>query len=71
MPLPPPHRRHAPMPRALLALVAVIALIEVALSLADAGVLFDPSLRSRAFMTPSLNAARAAISNANTLESTS
>ena len=38
------------MPRALLALVAVIALIEVVLSLADAGILFDPSLRSRVFV---------------------
>ncbi len=47
MALPPPRRGHAPMPPALLVLVAVIALIEVALSLADRGILFDPSLRSR------------------------
>ena len=40
----PPHRT---MPRGLLALVAGIALIELVLSLADAGVLFDPSLRQR------------------------
>ena len=51
MPLPPPPQRHAPMPRALIALVAVIALIEVALSLADKGIAFDPSLRSRVFMS--------------------
>ena len=38
------------MPRALLVLVAVIALIEVVLSLADAGIVFDPSLRSRVFV---------------------
>jgi membrane associated rhomboid family serine protease len=36
-----------PMPRTLLVLVAGIALIEVVLSLADAGVIFDPTLRSR------------------------
>ena len=35
------------MPRSLLALVGLIALIEIALSLADAGILFDPSLRTR------------------------
>jgi membrane associated rhomboid family serine protease len=35
------------MPRALLALVGLIALIEVVLSLADAGILFDPSLRTQ------------------------
>lgn len=51
MSLPPPRPRHAPMPLALLGLVAVIALIEAVLSLADAGILFDPSLRSRAFMS--------------------
>jgi len=51
MPLPPPPQRHAPMPRALIALVAVIALIEVALSLADKGIAFDPSLRSRVFIS--------------------
>ncbi len=48
--LPPPRRAHAPMPPALLALVGAIALIEVVLSLADAGILFDPSLRSRAIV---------------------
>jgi membrane associated rhomboid family serine protease len=42
--------RRAPTPRALLALVGVIALIEVVLSLADAGVVFDPTLRGRAVM---------------------
>ena len=38
------------MPPALLVLVAVIALIEIVLSLADAGILFDPSLRSRVYI---------------------
>lgn len=38
------------MPRALLALVGVIALIEIVLSLADQGILFDPSLRGRMLM---------------------
>ena len=46
----PPRPHHAPMPRALVALVGVIALIEVVLSLADAGIVFDPSLRGRVFM---------------------
>ena len=46
----PPRPRHAPMPRAFLALVGVVALIEVVLSLADAGIVFDPSLRGRVFM---------------------
>jgi membrane associated rhomboid family serine protease len=50
MALVPSRRRHSPTPLALLALVGGIALIEVVLSLADAGILFDPSLRSRAFM---------------------
>jgi membrane associated rhomboid family serine protease len=45
--MPQPHR---PMPRGLAVLAAVIALIEVVLSLADAGILFDPSLRSRAYL---------------------
>jgi membrane associated rhomboid family serine protease len=43
----PPHR---PLPRALLLLVGFIALVEAALSLADSGILFDPSLRSRVFI---------------------
>jgi rhomboid protease GluP len=43
----PPFR---PLPRELLGLVGAIALIEVVLSLADAGILFDPSLRSRVIM---------------------
>ena len=43
----PPHR---PLPRALLLLVGFIALVEVVLSLADKGILFDPSLRSRVFI---------------------
>ena len=38
------------MPRSLLVLVAVIALIEVVLSLADRGILFDPSLRLRVYL---------------------
>ena len=38
------------MPRALLLLVGFIALVEVALSLGDSGILFDPSLRSRVFI---------------------
>jgi membrane associated rhomboid family serine protease len=44
-PVPDPH---GPMPRSLLALAAVIAAIEVILSLADQGWIADPSLRSRA-----------------------
>ena len=47
MTLPPPRPGHGPMPRALLALAVVIALIEIVLSLADAGVVFDHTLRSR------------------------
>jgi membrane associated rhomboid family serine protease len=43
----PPYR---PPPPALLALVGGIALIEAVLSLADAGMLFDPTLRSRVFL---------------------
>ena len=50
MSLPPPRAPHAPMPRALLGLVGVIALIEVVLGLADRGILFDPSLRGRMLM---------------------
>lgn len=38
------------MPRGLLALVGFIALVEIVLSLADAGYLFDPTLRSRVFI---------------------
>ena len=43
---PLPHSRppHAPMPRSLIALVAVIALIEIVLSLSDAGIIFEPLL---------------------------
>ncbi len=37
------------MPRVLLVLAGFIALVEVVLSLADAGVLFDPSLRQRVY----------------------
>ncbi|MCB1373530.1 MAG: rhomboid family intramembrane serine protease [Rhodobacteraceae bacterium] len=44
--LPPGGRR---LPRVLLALAGFIALIEVVLSLADAGVILDPSLRLRVF----------------------
>jgi membrane associated rhomboid family serine protease len=44
---PVPHR---PMPRALLLLVGGIALIEIVLSLADAGMIFDPSLRGRVYV---------------------
>jgi rhomboid protease GluP len=44
---PVPHR---PMPRALLLLVGGIALIEVVLSLADAGVISDTSLRGRVYV---------------------
>lgn len=42
--------RHRPLPPALLALTGIIALIEAVLSLADAGIFFDPSLRSRVFV---------------------
>lgn len=45
-----PRQPHPPMPAALLVLVGVIALIEVILSLADAGILFDPTLRGRVFV---------------------
>jgi membrane associated rhomboid family serine protease len=38
------------MPRSLLALVGFIALVEIVLSLADGGILFDPSLRTRVFI---------------------
>ena len=46
----PPSSSYRPLPRELVALVGVIALIEVVLSLADAGVIFDPSLRNRVFI---------------------
>lgn len=45
-----PKGTHRPLPRVLIGLVGVIALLEVALSLADAGILFDPLLRARAFV---------------------
>ncbi len=53
---------HRPLPRALVALTGFIALVEVVLSLADAGILFDPSLRPRvlgagAFWSPLLHGA--------------
>ncbi|HET9069908.1 MAG TPA: rhomboid family intramembrane serine protease [Amaricoccus sp.] len=51
MRLPHPRPPHAPMPRSLIALVAVIALIEIVLSLSDAGIIFEPTLRSRVFMS--------------------
>jgi membrane associated rhomboid family serine protease len=50
MTLPPPRPGHAPMPPALLALAGVIALIEIVLSLADAGIVFDHTLRTRALI---------------------
>lgn len=40
---------HTPMPRSLLALVGIIALIEVVLSLADRGILGSPLLRLQVF----------------------
>jgi len=46
--MPPPSRQ--PMPRGLLVLAGVIALIEIVLSLADAGILFDPTLRMRVYL---------------------
>ena len=53
---------HRPLPRALVALTGFIALVEVVLSLGDAGILFDPSLRLRvmgagAFWSPLLHGA--------------
>jgi rhomboid protease GluP len=44
---PPPPSTHRPLPRELVLLVGIIAAIEVLLSLADAGWLLEPSLRSR------------------------
>lgn len=40
---------HTPLPRGLVWLVAGIALIEVVLSLADRGLIFDPTLRPRVY----------------------
>ena len=48
---PVPPSTYRPLPRELVALVGVIALIEVVLSLSDAGIIFEPSLRSRVFMS--------------------
>ena len=45
-----PPSTYKPLPRELVGLVGVIALIEVVLSLADQGWIFDPSLRGRVFM---------------------
>jgi membrane associated rhomboid family serine protease len=42
---------HRPMPRGLLALVGLIAAIEVVLSAADAGIVADPTLRSRVLLS--------------------
>jgi membrane associated rhomboid family serine protease len=57
-----PTESHKPFPRALLALVLVIAAIECLLSAADAGFIGDPTLRIRflqtgAFWTPLLHGA--------------
>ena len=41
---------HQPLPRGFVVLAAAIALIEIALSLADAGWIADPSLRGRVFV---------------------
>jgi membrane associated rhomboid family serine protease len=38
---------HRPLPRALVLLVGFIALVEIALTMGDSGILFDPSLRVR------------------------
>lgn len=46
-PVQPPHQ---PMPRSLIALVGFIALVELALTAADHGILFDPNLRGRVFL---------------------
>jgi membrane associated rhomboid family serine protease len=42
-----PSQTYEPLPRSLLFLAGAIALTEVVLSLADRGILFDPSLRTR------------------------
>ena len=47
---PTPPASHQPLPRTLVALVGGIALIEVVLSLADWGIIADPTLRSRVFI---------------------
>jgi rhomboid protease GluP len=49
---PPPRapRPYRPPPRELIALIAVMAIGELLLELADRGLLFDPSLRSRVYM---------------------
>ncbi|MFO1210590.1 MAG: rhomboid family intramembrane serine protease [Amaricoccus sp.] len=47
---PSPPSSYRPLPAELWALVGVIALIEVILSLADNGIIFDPSLRGRVFI---------------------
>ena len=47
---PTPPATHQPLPRTLVALVGGIALVEVILSLADWGVIADPTLRSRVFI---------------------
>jgi membrane associated rhomboid family serine protease len=44
-----PHS-HRPLPRGLVVLAATIALIEIVLALADAGLFADPSLRRRVFV---------------------
>lgn len=46
---PPGQGPYTPLPRGLVILSAVIALIEIVLSLADRGILFDPGLRLQAF----------------------
>lgn len=46
---PPRSQPYTPLPRSLLWLAGLIALVEVLLSLADAGYLADPSLRARVF----------------------
>lgn len=58
MPAPPAHEPFKPLPRSLLLLVGAIALIELLLSAADAGLIADPTLRTRvleagAFWSPS------------------
>lgn len=51
-PAPPPAAEpFRPLPRSLLALVGVIALIELVLSAADAGLVADPTLRARVLET--------------------
>jgi membrane associated rhomboid family serine protease len=49
-PLPRPGAPYRPPPKELLILAGVIVAIELLLELADRGILFDPSLRSRAYM---------------------